>query len=214
MFLQIKAEVEARFAAIESFFRLTKGFQGDEGATAKGLVFVQAYAAYEYTVSSVVRAAIDAIRTHNHRLQDLIPSLLALALDAELNSLRDGGERKVWENRLSLFEKALSKTPFDAAGNSVIPHDGSHFRYTQLQMIFRVFGIKRLPVRRRAHIGRINEVVGHRNLIAHGTEKASDIGRRYTRAEITHIADQMRSVCLLLIQVFDHHCVNSARHRR
>lgn len=214
MFLQIKAEVEARFAAIESFFRLTKGFQGDEGATAKGLVFVQTYAAYEYTVSSVVRTAIDAICRHNHRLQDLIPSLLALALDAELNSLRDGGERKVWENRLNLFEKALSKTPFDAIGNSVIPHDGSHFRYTQLQMIFRVFGIKRLPVRRRAHIGRINEVVGHRNLIAHGTEKASDIGRRYTRAEIAHIAHQMRSVCLLLIQVFDHHCVNAARHRR
>jgi hypothetical protein len=70
-------------------------------------------------------------------------------------------------------------------------------------MIFRVFGINRLPVRRRAHIGRINEVVGHRNLIAHGTETANDIGRRYTRADISHITAQMRSVCLLLIQVLN-----------
>ena len=214
MFSQLTTEVEARFAAAEAFFGLTKGFKGDNAATAKGLAFVQVYAVYEFTVCSVVRTTIESIKTHNHRLQDLVPSLMALALDSELNSLRDGGDRRIWENRLNLFEKAFSKKSFDVSSATGPPHDGSHFRYTQLQMIFRVFGIKRLPVRRRAHIGRINEVVNHRNLIAHGTETANDIGRRYTRTEIGHIAAQMRSVCLLLIDVFDRYCADSSRQRK
>jgi hypothetical protein len=214
MFSQLATEVEARFDAADTFFGLTKGFKGDNGATAKGLAFVQVYAVYEFTVCSVVRTAIESIKTHNHRLQDLIPSLMALALDSELNSLRDSGDRRIWENRLNLFDKAFSKARLDIPGNTGPPHDGSHFRYTQLVMIFRVFGIKRLPVRRRAHIGRINEVVGHRNLIAHGTETANDIGRRYTRAEISHIAAQMRSVCLLLIDVFENYCADSSRQCR
>ncbi len=214
MFQQLASEVNARFAAAETFFSLTRGFAGDNAATAKGLAFVQVYAVYEFTVCSVVRTAIDSIKAHNHRMQDLIPPLMALALDAELNSLRDVGDRRVWQNRLALFEKAFSKDRFDIPSNTGPPHDGSHFKYSQLQIIFRVFGIKRLPVRRRAHIGRINEVVGHRNQIAHGAETAQDIGRRYTLAEISHIASQMRSVCLLLIDVFESYCADRTLHRR
>ncbi|MGP8232598.1 MAG: MAE_28990/MAE_18760 family HEPN-like nuclease [Methylovirgula sp.] len=214
MFSQLATEVEARFAAAQSFFGATKEFEGDNAATAKGLAFVQVYAVYEFTVCSVVRAAIESIKAHNHRLRDLNPSLMALALDPELSSLRDGGDKKIWENRINLFNKAFSGDRMEISSSTGPPHDGSHFRYTQLQMIFRVFGISRVPVKRRAHIGRINEVVGHRNLIAHGTEKANDIGRRYTRADISHITAQMRSVCLLLIQVFERYCSDGSQQLR
>lgn len=214
MFRELTTEVETRFAAIESFFSSTKGFRGDNAATAKGIAFVQVYAVYEFTVCGVVRAAVESIKAHNHRLRDLTPSLMALALDSELSSLRDGGEKRIWENRLNLFERAFSKSTVDVPSNTGPPHDGSHFRYTQLLMIFRVFGINRMPVRRRAHIGRVNEVVGHRNQIAHGNETANEIGRRYTRAEIGHMMKQMRSVCLLLIDIFERYCANGSLHRR
>lgn len=214
MFPALKSEIDARFGAITSFFNATKTLPLDEQTTAKGLVFVQTYAAYEYTVKTVVQLAIDAIKTHNHKLRDLSPSLLALFLDPELNALRDVGGKDVWDRRLKLFERAFSKAPLDLSAGTRAPHDGSHFRYTQLQMIFNVFGIDRLPVRRRRHIPRIDEVVNHRNQIAHGDETAVEIGRRYSRSEIGDIMREMKSVCDLQVAVFDAYCSNKARHRR
>ena len=214
MYPALKTEIEARFAAMALFFNATKGFTGDDEMAAKGLMFVQAYAVYEHTVRNVVQLAIDAIKAHNHKLMDLSPPLLALFLDPELESLRRVGGKDVWNRRVKLFERAFSKSALDISADSGIPHDGSHFKYTQLQMIFQVFGIKRLPVRRRSHIPRIEEVVGHRNQIAHGSETAVDVGRRYSRSEICHIMDQMKSVCLLQVAVFDAYCSNKSRHRR
>jgi hypothetical protein len=114
MFSQLSTEVEARFDAVESFFGSTKEFKGDNAAMAKGLAFVQVYAVYEFTVCAVVRSAIESIKAHNHRLRDLIPSLMALALDPELSSLRDGADKKIWENRISLFDRIFSESE---AGN-------------------------------------------------------------------------------------------------
>src|SRR5438552_5565975 len=85
-----------RFAAIESFFKATLRLGSSIEQTAKGLAFVQMYAAYEYTARAVVRTAIDAITAHGHRTQDLIPSLIALFLDSELTGLRDCSRANIW----------------------------------------------------------------------------------------------------------------------
>lgn len=214
MFSTLKTDIDARFLAMEQFFRATKGFAGDDAQTAKGLMFVQVYAAYEYTICSTVQLAIDVIKSHNHAMKDITPSLLTLFLDPELTSLRDVGQKDVWDRRIRIFEKAFSRDTLNISSGTKPPHDGSHFRYSQLQTIFKVFGINRLPVRRRAHIQRINEVVGHRNQIAHGSETADDVGRRYSRSEIQHIIRQMKSVCDLQVTVFDSYCSNKARQRR
>ena len=214
MFPALKAEVEARFDAIELFFRETKNLKDDHAATMKGLMFVQVYAVYEFTVNSTVSAAIDSIKAHNHKMKNIAPSLMALFLDPELNSLKDGSRRNVWANRLKLFERALSNEPVSLSSDTRPPTDGSHYRYTQLVMIFKVFGIKRLPVRRRKHIQRIIEVVDHRNSIAHGQETAEDIGRRYTPSEIRNAIRQMKSVCMLFVAVFDNYCADPSRHCR
>jgi hypothetical protein len=214
MFPALKADITERFERIEAFFGATKAFAGDDEMTAKGLVFVQTYAAYEYTVCKAVEAAIDGVNSHRHRLKDLSPSLLALFLDADLSSLRDVSGKSVWEKRVALFERVFSSDTADISAANYMPHDGSHFRYTQLQMIFRVFGISRMPVRRRRHLFRINEVVNHRNQIAHGSDTAENIGRRYSRSEILHITKQMKSVCLLQVDIFENYCMKKAKHRR
>lgn len=214
MFAPLRSEVADRFAAIESYFASTKSLKGDLGATAKGLVFVQLYAAYEYTVRSAVQIAVESINTHRHRIQDMSPSLLALYLDSELKSLQNCGERNIWSARLKVFDRAFSGDVITLAGTAPTPHDGSHFRHTQLQMIFSVFGISRLPVRRRVHLYRIDEIVDHRNKIAHGNETASEIGRTYTRQEIAKRIRMLNSVCLLLISIFDGFCADVSRHRR
>ena len=214
MFPALKIEVQSRFESIELFFGATKNLKGDHAATAKGLMFIQVYAVYEYTVNSSVRAAIDSIKAHNHKMKDISPSLMSLFLDPELSSLKDGGRKSIWVNRLKLFERVFAKDTLALSSDTKPPSDGSHYRYSQLVMIFDVFGIKRLPVRRRRHIQRIAEVVGHRNSIAHGQETADDIGHRYTRSEVQHAIRQMRSVCMLLVLVFDSYCADGSRHCR
>lgn len=214
MFHALKTEVEARFSAIELFFRAAKGLKGDHTATVKGLMFVQVYSVYEFTVNSVVRATIEEIKAKNHKMKDISPSLMALFLDPELNSLRDGGKKDIWGNRLLLFARAFSNDAVALSSDTRPPNDGSHYRYTQLITIFNVFGIKRLPVRRRTHISRIIEVVNHRNSIAHGSETAEDIGRRYARSEILKIVRQMKSVCIHLISTLDDFCADGSKHCR
>ena len=94
MFAALETEVEARFDAIELFFKETKHLKDEHAATTKGLMFVQVYAVYEFTVKSVVRVAIDSIRARNCKIKDISPSMMSLFLDPELNSLRDGGEKE------------------------------------------------------------------------------------------------------------------------
>ncbi len=214
MFPALRNDVENRFANIEEFFQVTANLRQQHAAVAKGLVFVQAYAVYEFTVNGVVSAAIESIMTHEHKMEELTPSLMALFLDPEFKSLQEGSRSNEWANRLKLLERAFSKESINLSSSTRPPNDGSHYRYTHLRLIFEVFGIRRLPVRRHRHRQRIDEVVAHRNSIAHGHETAEDIGRRYTRSEIRTAVRQMKSVCMLLIQVLDEYCADPARHRR
>ena len=214
MFGPLRSEVESRFASIKSYFSATKDFQGDLAATAKGLMFIQVYAAYEYTVKGVVRTAIESINSHRHRMIDISPPLLTLYLDPELSSLRDCGRRHVWSARRAIFERAFSADFVTLPTDTGPPTDGSHYRASHLVIILSVFNIRRRPARKMQHLTRINEVVNHRNEIAHGTDTAENVGRRYTRAEIWHMERQMKSVCTHLISIFDGFCANPSRHRR
>jgi hypothetical protein len=214
MFIPLRSDIEARFSALESFFVATSNFKGDLAATAKGLAFVQLYATYEFTVKSVVQTAIDSINAHGHKMKDMKPSLMALYLDRELASLRDAGRRNIWNARLQLFERVFCDDVIALSNNAGPPSDGSHYRHTHLITIFNVFGIARLPARRRVHLYRIDEIVDHRNQIAHGNETAAEVGRRYTRSEVAHRISQMKSVCLLLVSVFDGFCADGSRHKR
>ena len=214
MFNPLQSEVDARFQAVEAFFKATRKFDGSLAATANGLAFVHLYAAYEFTVRGAVRIAIDSINAHGHKMRDLSPSLLALYLDPELSSLRDVGRAKIWSARLKALDRAFSEDLLSLPNNADLPTDGTHYRHSHLIMIFKVFGITQSPVRRKRHLYRIDEVVVNRNKVAHGEETASDVGRRYTREDIIHIIGQMRSVCNSLISIFDHFCVDESRHKR
>ncbi len=214
MSLALKGEVKERFDAIEEFLNATNGLQQRQVVVAKGLAFVQIYAIYEDTVRKTVSEAIDSIKAHNHEIRELSPSLMALFLDPELRSVRDSGRKNEWDSRLKLFERVFSRQKADLSSDTALPTDGTHYRYDQLVLIFQVFGIKRLPVPRRRHIQRIREVVDHRNAIAHGSETPEDIGRRYTRTEIRKAIEQIRSICMLWVRVFDEYCAEPTRHRR
>jgi hypothetical protein len=214
MFNLLKSDVDSRFEAAKSFLSATGTSRCKIAATAKGLTFVQLYAAYEFTVSSVVRVAIDSINAHGHKMSEISPSLMALYLDGELNALRDCSKKNIWDTRLKIFERAFSDDIIALQNTAGPPSAGEHYRYPDLVKIFAVFGIRRLPVRRRAHYLRIDEIVRNRNQIAHGAETAADVGRRYTYNDMVNRLKQMKSVCDLLVSEFDKFCADATRHRR
>lgn len=61
---------------------------------------------------------------------------------------------------------------------------------------------------------RIDEIVNHRNSIAHGEETAGDIGRRYSRKDIAQRIVQMEKICLRLIEIFAEYCAQPDKHRK
>ena len=197
MFITLRSEVQTRFIELESFLSSTKSLHESHAAMAKGLMFVQIYAVYEHTINRTISEAIDAIKVHNHKMEDITPSLLALFLDPELQSLRSSQRKNEWHARLHLLERASSREKLKLSSDTNPPSDGSHYRYSHLVLIFKVFGIRRMPVPRRRHVQRISEVVDNRNAIAHGREASQDVGRRYTQLDIKKIINQMRAICVL-----------------
>lgn len=213
MFPALRTEVADRFTAVEKFFQQSCRLKGELSQTARGLAFVQIYAIHEYTVVTAVEQAAGAVAGYAHAFTDLRPSLLALFLNAELQSVQDS-VRDQWESRLNLFEKATSRQPAAFVGMPALPADGSHFRHTHVELILKVFGIKRKLTRRRRHLFLIDQVVSHRNEIAHGGFTAAEIGRNYSNADVRARIRQMKSVCLRLIQMFEEHCSDPTKHCR
>jgi hypothetical protein len=211
MFPDLQLEILDRFTAVEQFLRKSPK-HGDLSQTAKGLVFVQIYAIYEYTAKNITRLAITEIASQKHNYANLRASLLAIFLDPQLRALRDCGEAKAWEKRLELFDRAVAEYPI--ATVFTMPHDGSYFKHTQAALILRTLGIKRKLTVRRQHPYRIDEVVDHRNSVAHGEETARDIGRRYSRKEIWDRIELMKRFCLRLISLSSEHCSNPSLHCR
>lgn len=214
MFCPLTTETNARFGAINSFFAATIGFKDDDAATAKGLIFIQLYAVYEATVNGIVQIAIDALNAQRYSMGGIRPSLLALFLDPEFVSLQETGKKNYWKNRIKIFDRAFSDEIATLSNTTRPPNDGSHYRHTHLMMIFSVFGIKSLPTLPNSYFYRIDEVVDHRNQIAHGSETAAGVGRRYTRDEIHERISQMKTTCECLIAAFDDFCGDMSRHIR
>lgn len=213
MFPTLQLEVMDRFTAVEQHFKTSRRLRGDPSLTAKGLVFVQIYAIHEHTVKSVVQIASAEIAAHGHTYADLRPSLLALFLEPELESMSASGPKRRWERRLALFERAVS-TQRVSPSSIPLPSDESHFRHPQLSLILKVLGVKRKLTVRKRHLYYIDEIVNHRNSIAHGGETAGDIGRRYSRQEIWRSIRRMRSICLRLIVIVSEHCKQPSEHCR
>jgi hypothetical protein len=94
MFQLLQIEVMDRFSAVEAYFRSSRRLKGDLSSMARGLIFVQVYGVYEFSVVSSMRAAIASIAAHKRPFRELRPELLALFLDAHFRSTRDCGPKR------------------------------------------------------------------------------------------------------------------------
>jgi hypothetical protein len=213
MFPDLQLEVLNRFTSVDQYLRKSPrdyGGTSDAAKVSRGLVFVQIYAIYEDTVKKATQIAIEQIVSHGHNYTDLSGSLKAIFLDPQLRAIRDCGEDRLWELRLDLFR--MAKRPIPITAVNVMPHDGSHFRYTQIEIILEALGVKKRLTKNPRFIARINEVVVHRNAISHGTATPAEIGRRFTRGETMKCIRFMQVICLRFLKILSDHCGTASAH--
>jgi len=203
-----------RFTVVEQYYRnsLKRFNQAELKQTAKGLAFIQIYAIYEFTVRQATSIAIKEIATHGHTYSELKFPVLAVFLDPQIRSLRDCSEKEIWSRRFEMLKQAVSNKAIDVV--DTIPHDGSHFRHSQTELILKMLGVKRTLTVRQRHRYEIDEIVQNRNSISHGDETAIEVGRRYSSSDISRKIRIMKTVCLRLIEIVSKHCSEPSNHTR
>jgi hypothetical protein len=214
VFTAIRSEVSARQLAIRQWFAFAGSAPAPVGVVSKGLVFLQNYAVYEFTVISALTAALTRAKTHGLLLHDVRPELLTLILNSEFDSSSQSGASTKWDRRIELFQRARCADPLGAVTfEGVFPHDGSHFRPPQLRTIWRILGISAPVVQVPRHLGRIEEMVAHRNAIAHGREAPEAIGRRFSDSDITDRITDAEDLCMHIVDTLDLHSNTAANLR-
>lgn len=208
----LKTEIALRIQSASAFAALVGQLESDPALSAwaatartgKGLICVQLYAIYEYSLVKVIQEGIAALNAFAIPLKEIRHECLALALDAECKSLADVGPKKVWENRLALFSSARGAT-VSVISDSMFPFDGSHMRAAQLRTIWTLFGISEPIVPESKMMGWIDEMVEHRNAVAHGRETPEVVGGRYTIGELKRRVADTEQLCLYIVDTIERH---------
>ena len=102
MFNIVTREILSRRLSTERFVSLIDAYDPSriiEIATCKGLVFIQMYGAYEYTIKSSVQAALLSINSKNFQVANICKELLCLVLDPLWTAASDVGRRELQADR-------------------------------------------------------------------------------------------------------------------
>lgn len=215
----VKAEALRRITATRDFIRAIEShgaaaLHADPASrAARGLVFVQNYAVYEYVITQCVREMIAAANTLTIPLRDLRTELLALALNGEFDAISKGAIHKTWAHRCALMRSFHSANPAQIR-DGLFPKDGSQFRKQQLDTIWDIFGITEPVLPHPRFQSFIDEMVENRNKVAHGSDAPEDVGRRYSIADILSRINDNETLCTYLTSVIVNHIDTASAFRR
>ena len=208
MFDISRGEVQRRILANKQFLSMAEAIRTTsqrEAATCRGLLFIQLYGVYEYSVKSGVQAILSFIRRDVLAPVNIHHQALTLALNASFDSLSNVGPWKTWEKRLALVADLESTLPIQSIVDTAFPADGSHFRARQLQTIWTIFGITGSILPESRYIGRIDELVDIRNAIAHGRRTADEIGSGYSFDDMGKRVEDIERISIHLLTEMEKH---------
>ena len=173
----------------------------------KGLFFVHAYAVYEFTVTSLAQNTLSYINTKLLPTSSYKPLILSIILDPHCNSLEAGNGKKQWDRRRRLFQEldVDNVLPID---NTVLPTGEGNLKYGQLKSLIETLCMTCNPILDNRFIGRLEELVEHRNAISHGRSSPIEIGKRYSIADLEIRLNDIIELCTYLINEFEEYLTN------
>lgn len=175
----------------------------------KGMLFVTLYASIEYTVTNCCFNFLTILQSKEYIPSQYKDNLLCVILDSNFKSVIDSGKKTVWKRKSELIESVFSanKTTID---NTVMPINGFNIGITELKDVWSFFHIPEPVIPDEENSWYLNEIKGHRNAIAHGREKATEIGKRYTFVELEKRHNFVSMLCSHIVSAFDSHTKNES----
>jgi len=167
----------------------------------KGYLFVSLYSSIEYTLTKVVSAYLEVLNQENLKPLEYKKYLLCAVMDSNFNALIGSGKRKMWLRKKEFFD-ALFSSEAANIDDSVFPTDGVNISAKQIEDIWSIFHLDGEPVPQGINSWALNEIKEHRNAIAHGREKAADVGGRYTTAALNQRVADVEALCFHIVQSF------------
>lgn len=168
----------------------------------KGLLFVSLYSSIEYTITSVVSRFLELINNEQLKPLEFKRYLLCTVLDSKFNALLGSSKKNVWNKKKDLFD-ALFSSDAVSIDDSVFPTDGINISQKQIEDVWEIFHLAGNAFPDEINTWILKEIKGHRNAIAHGREKASTIGGRYTATTLNQRVSDVESLCFHIVSGFE-----------
>lgn len=202
-----------RLSEARALLECVKQQEPDEGVfnlptslslTLRGLFYVSVYGAIEYAVTHGTQAFINNLCSLSINTKHLEQSLYAIALDSQLNSARDSGDKKKWESRRAIF-KSLETGGICSIPDTVFGTYLHNVHPKTIHEIFSCLGIKKPATSAESEIGYLREITEKRNAVAHGREAAADAGRGLTKQDIEIRLNTAYSIGSYFLDTIDDH---------
>ena len=178
------------------------GFQ----ATSYGLFFVYIYGIYESIIKQIIGITINKLNQSGAKIDTCIYELYSLLLSSEYDTLYQVGNEKKWERRWDISNKLIANQAISIS-NDLFPTDGKNLRVRQLESLKNSFGINKDVLPRPETGGYIQEIVDHRNHIAHGDVLPKEVGRAYTKSDIIFRCSIITEVCEYICNTYEEYIV-------
>lgn len=181
----------------------------DFGRLQKGMMFVSLYASIEYTSINCCFNFLSILQNKEHIPSKYKNNLLCVILESNFKSVIDSGKKTVWNKKSELIESIFS-TDKANIDNTVIPTNGFNIGFSELKDVWKFFHLPGPVVPDGQNYWYLDEIKGHRNAVAHGREKAAEVGKRYTFVELEKRHNFVNMLCSHIIAAFDSHVKNES----
>ena len=167
----------------------------------RGLFWVHLYSAFEGTIRSLFQNSLIKIKGLNPKYCHLILSFSPIALSKPLQSFLDSGRKSLFSKSSNLFSimESNQDADFDESLFSVFL---SNVWTNSINAVLKSFGADSFvisPIQRTL----IDEIVEKRNAVAHGRERAVDVGERFSCSELRGKLIQIQSFTDSLIHFME-----------
>lgn len=162
------------------------------GAQIKGFSLVLMFAGYERLLNDICKELLRTASTYRGSVSRLTAGFRTAYISPRLESYRTCSRAKRWCDSAIGVSKALDDTNVLLA-EGFFPDDGSYLKQSQIQAFCSFFGLTNPEVSLRDAWSRIPEVREARNAIAHGRERCSFYGGRYSAKELKDLSRAWRS---------------------
>ncbi|WP_148049557.1 MAE_28990/MAE_18760 family HEPN-like nuclease [Pseudomonas brassicacearum] len=211
MLTAVRAETAARLSEVFQLIELIRQLESSppqpdpaEAKILRGLFWVHLYAALEYAVNSSTQRFLQAVEALNVPPEHLKPCFFSVALEPNFSALRNVGEDKRWTKRMEFLGAQSSAVP-NKINADIFGLYLQNIWAEKIEALFACFGITQAIVPDPSYKPYIDELVMHRNGIAHGRTSALGVGSARRSPDLLLRYEAISATCKYIFDCLEQH---------